>query len=224
MSIVLYSLVNMINTSQIEYRVIEGSNKNFNALCNYYKSPDQYRLLNPNYKALFINVGHHDIDIEGHINPAKIIKMFGPALQYEFKVIKLEIYGLSSTTEYFTHFIEYTIPINSYLNYVLVYYLNKDDKSLYKYHINLVDLQSDSEVNYNTLFNCDFWIDNGQKIHHSYVGYNCLELGFVVAEKNSNIKPSICKYCKYNTGIRMLPCTIHPTLNHQLLYECKDFK
>ena len=176
-----------------------------------------------NFRVLFVNVGHQVVDIYRYISPVTILDIF----KYIFdnntiSQVNIEIYGLSSLTDYFTHFIEYTIPINDNLSYQLVYYLNINDQSINKYYINLIDHLSNYESN--TIYSENFTFNQGQKINHCYVLYNCYELGFAIAEKVELILPSICKFCKYKTYKSLIPCTVHPTLHHKTLTECKDFE
>jgi hypothetical protein len=206
--------------SHITYRIIKKQSQHYNYFKHYYTTI--YPNINKTYRALFINVGHHDIDLDGHISPEKIVKIFAPIFQKQFTIVTVEIYGMSSTTEYFTHFVEYTLSINAQISYRLVYYLNVNDPTLFKYYITVHDNYEDCEAP--TIFTSNFVFEEGQKVDFAYVTYNCEELGFRAAEKKDYVIPSICKFCYYKTNLHILPCTIHPTLKHSQLRECKDFK
>jgi hypothetical protein len=215
-------LHNMITSRKYKFAMVNKQNDQYLNSLSYYSDPNCFRLHNSDYKALFVYDGPSDIDIDGNINPEEVFRIFVPQILKQFTIISIDAFDITTSFENeYTHFIKYTIPITDTLNYWLVYYMNRDDKSKYKYHITIKDNNSFAE--HTSIYNSHFLFDYSRKINYSYVGLNCYELGFAVAEKVDFTIPSICKLCKYKTNKRLLPCTIHPSLNHKLLTECKDF-
>jgi hypothetical protein len=202
------------------YCILTNNSPNFKAYYDYfyYRNPVEKNT----YDAAFVYIGHHDIGLDWYINPNKVLSIFNYLIKEHFTVIQIEIFGLSFNTEHFTHFIEYKIPINATLSYFLVFYLNIEDQSIYKYSISIVDRNLESV--HNTIYTQTYKYECDLDQDYGYVSYDCLELGFAVAVNRIFTPEPICKSCHYYSRNLFLPCTIHPLVNHKIVTDCNDYK